>query len=129
MSIIQHAINEEIIKLQNYISELEKPIEITLNKWVGNLYFQQFYLLQDYLKISNVLLTVLLSQLMTVHCICQTFTVYQDITIFPTKSPDWTHDRTIDWILDSTIDCIVTNYIMTNCIKIQHNFLRYYKLY
>ena len=26
-------------------------------------------------------------------------------------------------------DLIVTNYILTNCLKIQQNFLRYYKLY
>ena len=77
------------------------------------------------LKLSVLLLTVLLSGLMTVHSFHQTFTVYQDIAILPTKSPDWTLECTFDWILDSTIDCIVTNYIMTNCNKIQHNFLRY----
>ena len=59
-------------------------------------------------------MTVLLSELMTVHSIHQTFTVYQDIAILPTKSPDSTVNHTLDWILDSTIDCIVTNYIMRN---------------
>ena len=81
------------------------------------------------LKLSTVLLTVLLSELMTIHSIHQTLTVYQDIVVLPTKSPDWTLDHTFDWVLDSIIYCIATSYIMTNCIKIQHNFLRYYKLY
>ena len=79
--------------------------------------------------LSAVLLTVLLSELVTVHSIHQTLTVYQDIAIHPTKSLDSTLDHNFDWILDCTIDCIVTNYIMRNCIKIPQNFLPYYKLY
>ena len=74
------------------------------------------------LKLSAVLLTVHLSEFMIMHPIHQTFTVYQDIAILPTKTPDWTHDQAIDWTLDSNIDCIVTNYIMTNCIKNQQKY-------
>ena len=40
------------------------------------------------LKLSAVILTVLLSELMTKNSIHQKFTVYQDIAIFPRKSPD-----------------------------------------
>ena len=38
-------------------------------------------------------------------------------------------DQAIDWINDRVIDWIVANYILTNCLKIQQNFLKYYKLY
>ena len=79
--------------------------------------------------LSAVLSTVLLSELLTIHSIHQIFTVYQDIAILPTNSLDSTLDHTFDWILDSTLDCIVTNYIMRNCIKIPQNLLPYYKLY
>ena len=44
-------------------------------------------------------LTILMTDLMTIHSIHQTFTVYQDIAILPTKSPDWTRDHVFDWIL------------------------------
>ena len=44
------------------------------------------------LKLSAVLLTVLLSELLTEHSIPQTFTEYQDIAILPTKTHDWSPD-------------------------------------
>ena len=75
------------------------------------------------LKLSAVLLTVLLSELMTIHSIHQTFTVYQDIAILPTNSFDWTLDHTFDWIFDCILECIVTNYIMRNCITTQFSHL------
>ena len=61
--------------------------------------------------LSNVLSTILLSKLVTVHSIHQSFTVYQDIAILPTKSLDSTLYHTFDWIwhissLDSTLDCM-----------------------
>ena len=34
------------------------------------------------------------------------------------------HDQAIDWINDRAIDWIVTNYILTSCLKIQNNFLK-----
>ena len=37
-------------------------------------------------------------------------------------------NQAIDWINDRAIDWIVTNYILTNCLKIQQNFLKCYKL-
>ena len=79
--------------------------------------------------LSAVLLTVLLIKLVTVCSIHQTFTVYQDIVILPTKSLDSTLDHTFDWILDCTLYCIVTYYIVRNCIKMPQNVLPYYKLY
>ena len=60
------------------------------------------------LKLSAVLVTVLLSELMTIHSIHQAFTVYQDIAMLPTKSLNWTLDHTF-WhfsSLDSTVDCM-----------------------
>ena len=90
--------------------------------------FLSFFGIPD-LKLSAVLLTVLLSQLLTEHSISQTFTVYQDIVIIPTKTHDWSPHQAIDLIHDRAIDWIGTNYILTNCLKIQEDFLTYYKLY
>ena len=57
--------------------------------------FLSFFGIPD-LKLSTVLLTVLLSELLTEHSIPQTFTVYQNIAILPTKTHDWTPDLAID---------------------------------
>ena len=90
--------------------------------------FLSFFGIPD-LKLSAVLFTVLLSELLTKHSIPQTFTVYHDIVVLPTKTHDWSPDQAIDWIHDRAMDCIGTNYILTNCLKIQQNFLAYYKMY
>ena len=39
------------------------------------------------------------------------------------------YNRTFYWAIYRVFDWIVTNYILTNCLKIQQNFLKYYKLY
>ena len=50
--------------------------------------------------------TVLWTILLTVHSIHRIFTVYQDIAILPTKSPDHTPDCTLDHILSTkSLDC------------------------
>ena len=59
--------------------------------------------------LSSVLLTVLLTEFVTIWSIHQTFTVYQDIAILPTKSLDSTLDHTFGCILafsslDSTLE-------------------------
>ena len=79
------------------------------------------------LKLSTVLLTVLLTMLLTVHSTHQTFTVYQDIAILPTKTLDSTLDstldRTFDSTLDSTLDCIVTGMILECSPHLRHTHL------
>ena len=87
------------------------------------------YLFVSDLKISAVLLIGILCELLTEHSIPQTFTVYQDIAIIPTKTHNWPPDQDFDWIHGRAIDWIGTNYILTNCLKIQQNFQRWYKVY
>ena len=52
-----------------------------VNYFEGKFCFQQFYLLQGYLKIIAVQFTVFLIEFLIEHSIPQTFTVHQDITI------------------------------------------------
>ena len=39
------------------------------------------------------------------------------------------HNCIFNWAIYRVFDWIVANYILINCLKIQQNFLKYYKLY
>ena len=63
---------------------------------------------------------------MTGHSILQTFTVYQNIAILPTKTHDWSPDRAIDRVFTIFIIAIFFTKLFTEFMTISgHNHIFY----
>ena len=73
-------INSDLVDKYEQLHDMEQAL-VLLDYFESKLYFRQFYLLQGYLKIITVLLTVFSVEFLPEHSISQIFTVYQDIAI------------------------------------------------
>ena len=64
---------------------------------------------------------------MTGHSIPQTFTVYQNIAILPTKTHDWSPDRAFDRVFTISIITVLFAELFTEFLTISgHNHIFYW---
>ena len=65
---------------------------------------------------------------MTRHSIQQTFTVYQNIAILPTKTHDWSPDRAIDRVFTISIITVFFTKLFTEFLTISSDNCIFYRI-